>query len=229
MAIVRKYRSRVVRIVQAKPDIFVVTFESLEKPFKFKPGQFLHLALDEYDPTKAWPESRCFSMQSSPDDPLLKITFSVKGKYTTRLSKELISGKEALIKMAYGDIFQKEHDKSNCVFIAGGTGITPYLSLFTSRHFQDYKNPTLYFGIRDDSFNIYHEEISRSLTINPSLNVTIINQKNEGLLNIETILNDNGVESIYFISGPPVMIRAFKDYLISEQVNADQIRTDDWE
>ncbi len=57
MAIVRKYKSRIVDLKEPIADTFVVTLESLGKKFKFKPGQFLHLALDEYDPTKAWPDS----------------------------------------------------------------------------------------------------------------------------------------------------------------------------
>ena len=40
------------------------------KPLKpcpnFKPGQFLHLAIDEYDPSFHWPESRVFSIANSP-------------------------------------------------------------------------------------------------------------------------------------------------------------------
>ena len=32
----------------------------------FKPGQFLHLALDAFEPGGFWPESRVFSIASAP-------------------------------------------------------------------------------------------------------------------------------------------------------------------
>ena len=70
MAIIKKYPAIVEDIRHLLPDIYTATFSS-DKRFKYKPGQFLHLALDEYDPSQAWPESRCFSMQSSPDDELV--------------------------------------------------------------------------------------------------------------------------------------------------------------
>ena len=33
---------------------------------RFRPGQFLHLALDGYDPAGHWPDSRVFSIASPP-------------------------------------------------------------------------------------------------------------------------------------------------------------------
>lgn len=229
MAIIRKYQSRVVSIERPVPGIFVVTLESLEKPFKFKSGQFLHLALDPYDPSKAWPDSRCFSIQTSPDDPCLKLTYSVKGNFTSRMASELMKGNEVCLKLAYGDLFQKPHNKKKCVFIAGGTGITPYLSLFTSRDFEEYKNPKLYFGIRNLSYNIYQDELTKSSQINDSLEITIIDQKEEGMLDIESIFSDNGIEPCYFISGPPEMIGKFKMALLNKEVKEENIITDDWE
>ena len=82
----------------------------------------MHLALDEYDPSSGWPESRCYSMQTSPVNEFIKITFSVKGKFTTRMADELKQGKIIDLKLPYGDFFQQDHSKENVVFIAGGTG-----------------------------------------------------------------------------------------------------------
>jgi len=229
MAIVRKYRSKVVRLEQPVSNVFVVTCESMEKRFKFKPGQFLHLSLDPFDPSQAWPDSRCFSIQTPPENDHLKLTYSVKGKFTTRMAAELGEGKEICLKMAYGDLLQKQHDKRGCVFIAGGTGITPYLSLFTSKLFAQYENPKLYFGVRDISYHIYGADFKTAEQINPSLETTIFNQDVDGVVDIEKIFSENGVEPHYFISGPPDMIRNFKATLLAKQVTEENIRTDDWE
>ena len=229
MAIVKKYRSKVTCLEHPKSDIFVVTLESLDKGFKFKPGQFLHLALDPFDPSRAWPDSRCFSIQTPPEDRQIILTYSVKGKFTTRMATELTEGKEIWLKLAYGDLFQKAHDKKKCVFIAGGTGITPYLSLFTSQVFAEYNNPKLYLGVRDPSFHIYQAYLNRSRQINPSMENHIINEEVDGVLDIERIFSENGVVSTYFISGPPQMIKNFKTSLLEKQVNEQNIRTDDWE
>jgi len=59
----------------------------------FRPGQFLHLAIDEYDPSFHWPESRVFSIASAPTRrDKLRITFSVKGKFTQRMYEDVKIG-----------------------------------------------------------------------------------------------------------------------------------------
>jgi ferredoxin-NADP reductase len=50
MPVVKKYKSEVVSVKQQAENIFTVEFKPTESKFRFMPGQFLHLALDEYDP-----------------------------------------------------------------------------------------------------------------------------------------------------------------------------------
>lgn len=226
MAIVKKYKARVEKIMNPLPDIFTVTFSS-DKKFIYNPGQFLHLALDEYDGIGQWPESRCFSMQSSPNEETLKITFAVKGNYTKRMSHELHENKEVWLKLPYGDLFTQPHSKTNTVFIAGGTGITPFLSLFTQESFNEYINPRIYLGFRSKEYNIYKDDIERSC--NSEKLVKLLYEDKDGIIDIKTIFNKNGTNSDYFISGPPIMIKSFKKYLLSKGLVENKIITDDWE
>ena len=228
MAIIRKYLAEIINIKNPIPETYVLTIKT-EKVFKFKPGQFLHLALDEYDPSAAWPDSRCFSMQTPGGEKELKITYATKGKFTKRMKEELQIGKKIWLKLPYGEIFSTNHNKNNCVFIAGGTGITPFLSLFNDQMFKEYENPYLYLGVRSSSYDLYQDEINKSYKINSSFKHLIVNQETDGILNIENIFKTHDSDSTYFISGPPVMIKTFKDFLLSNKVNPENIRTDDWE
>lgn len=225
--IIKKYKAKVEKIENPIEDIFSLTFSSDEK-FKYLPGQFLHLALDDYDGIGQWPDSRCFSMQSNPDEELLKITYAVKGKFTNRMKNELHEGKEIWLKLPYGDIFQRGHNKNNCVFIAGGTGITPFLSLFNSDEFCSYINPKIYLGFRSKEYNIYEKELSE-ICNNSSICMKLFYQDVDGILDIKSIFEENGLYSTYFISGPPIMIKHFKKYLIESGVYENRIITDDWE
>ncbi|MDO9340155.1 MAG: hypothetical protein Q7T72_06460, partial [Bacteroidales bacterium] len=65
---IKKYPAQVLAIHNHIAGVYTLELKSLGKPFKYAPGQFLHLAIDEYDPSGQWPESRCFSMQSNPDE-----------------------------------------------------------------------------------------------------------------------------------------------------------------
>jgi len=227
MAIVKKYPAKVVAIHSQIAGVYTLELESLGKPFKYEPGQFLHLALDEYDPSGQWPDSRCFSMQSSPAQPTIKISYAAKGAFTSKMEKQLQIGSEITLKLPYGDLFTQPHNKTNTVFIAGGTGITPFLSLFTHMSFNEYINPRIYLGFRSKDYNIYHEELNRSC--NSSKFVKSYYQDNDGIINIQQIFDENGIASDYFISGPPVMIKSFKNVLVEKGVPLINVLTDDWE
>jgi len=224
----KKYKSELISILNPFDGIYTLEFKSLGRAYKFKPGQFLHLAIDEeYDGIVQWPESRCFSMQSSPKEENIKITYAVKGEFTKEMASTFIEGKEVWLKLPYGDLFQQEHNKENTVFIAGGTGITPYLSLFNHISFEEYINPKVYLGFRSENYNIYQNEINNSCNSNAFFQN--VYQDTEGIIDIKKIFEKNGATTNYFISGPPVMIKDFKQKLIDSGVPNENVLTDDWE
>ncbi len=228
--IVKKYKAPVEKVESVIEGIYTVTFSSNSRKFQYSPGQFLHIAIDsEYDGIGQWPDSRCFSIQTSPDEDNIKITYAVKGNFTKRMKEVLKQGVEVWLKLPYGDLFMRPHDKNHTVFISGGTGITPFLSLFTDSSFADYQNPVLYAGYRNKDFNIYIKELTKASMINSGFKVNNIYEDEAGMLNIEKIYKKNGNAHSYFISGPPVMIKTFKNFLLENGVQADNILTDDWE
>ena len=229
----KKYRSTLISIINPFSGIYTLEFQSLNGKYKYHPGQFLHIAIDEdYDGTSQWPESRCFSMQSNPNEETIRITYAVKGEFTKQMEETLKVGSEVWLKLPYGDLFQQPHNKTNTVFIAGGTGITPFLSLFTHESFNEYINPKIYLGFRSKAYNIYNNELNRSCnssSSNSSQFVKYFYENIDGLIDIELIYEDNGINSNYFISGPPAMIKAFKQTLISKGIAYGNVLTDDWE
>jgi ferredoxin-NADP reductase len=223
--LVKKYRSELVSIFNPLSEIYTLEFKSLDGLYKYNPGQFLHLALDtDYDGTGQWPDSRCFSMQNNANDKTIKITYAVKGKYTKLMEQQLHVGREVWLKLPYGDLFTQPHNKENTIFIAGGTGITPFLSLFTHQSFSEYINPRIYLGFRSREHNIYEGQLKIVKLYNPK----IFYQDIDGLLDIQLIFFENGRDSNYFISGPPVMITSFREYLMNSGISAKQVLTDDW-
>lgn len=224
---VRKQEAEVVSISQKMEGVYTLELKSLGRKFVYQPGQFLHLAIDAYDPSSNWPESRCFSMQSSPQEENIRITYTVSGSYTKRMANELKIGSKVMLKLPFGDLFSKEHNKEKSVFIAGGTGITPFLSLFVDPSFNEYINPKIYLGFRSKEYNIYNEELNCSN--NPSKSVKLFYQDTDGIIDIKLIFSENTIDSSFFISGPQMMIKSFKNALMNMGVSENNILTDDWE
>ncbi len=229
MALVKKYVTEVISIESTIDGVFTLELKSLSKPFRYYPGQFLHFALDEYDPSGNWPESRCFSMQTPPQGDTLKITYAAKGPFTNRMAESLTVGSKATLKLPYGDLFTQNHNKAQTVFIAGGTGITPFLSLFNDDSFSGYENPVLYAGFRNIGMNLYQKELDNAAEINSNLKINCVYQDEAGVLPIDKILALSDKSASFFISGPPVMIRSFKEFLLRHGIPECQVKTDDWE
>ena len=66
MATPQKLRCLINKITDHGGHVYTVDLAPERPVPRFKPGQFLHLTLDDYDPSGFWPESRVFSIASSP-------------------------------------------------------------------------------------------------------------------------------------------------------------------
>jgi len=66
VAVVRKIPCKVERVTDHGERVYTVELVPSALVPRFKPGQFLHLALDTYEPGGFWPESRVFSIATSP-------------------------------------------------------------------------------------------------------------------------------------------------------------------
>lgn len=234
----QKVPCAVSEIVSHGNQVYTVELTSESVFPRFNCGQFLHLTLDEYDPSSFWPESRVFSIASSPADRnRLKITYSVKGKYTSRMKNELTPGKEVWIKMPYGDFYIDASQP--VVLIAGGTGITAF-----SAFLEDEKNKfiapfTIFYGAKERNLLIYKESLDRWHLNHPDQKVFYFLEEvdhlesNEikGRINLDEIWNHLPEPLInhFYLSGPPPMLKAFSEALQTRGLPAAMIHIDAWE
>ena len=104
MPLTRKIPCVIQKITRNSDDVFSLVLKPEKLLPRYRSGQFLHLAIDNYDHSGFWPESRVFSIASSSNDlGILKISYSVKGKFTARMAKELHEGSHVWVKLPYGD------------------------------------------------------------------------------------------------------------------------------
>src|SRR3954465_14940540 len=102
MAVAQKLGGAVEAIVDHGGQVYTLALRPTRPAPRFRAGQFLHLALDPYEPTGFWPESRVFSIASAPDArEVVKITYAVHGSFTARMERELAPGGRVWIKMPY--------------------------------------------------------------------------------------------------------------------------------
>jgi ferredoxin-NADP reductase len=210
-----------------------------ERPIpRFLPGQFLHLAVDTYEPGNYWPDSRVFSIASPPENrQSIRITYSVQGKFTSRMEHELHSGSQVWVKLPYGDFIIRE--MSDIVLMAGGTGITAFTAFLGSLTPAHPGQVHLFYGARTRDLLIYRSFVEDCAHKVPALTPWYFfergqaQQPNEtiGTLSVSEALPKvkNPLLAHYYLSGPPQMLSAFTQALIHNQVPPEQIHVDAWE
>lgn len=234
MAVPRKIQCRLDRIVDYHAHVYTLVLSSPIPLPPIKPGQFLHLAIDPYDPGSFWPESRIFSIAKVDREVNeLTICYSVKGVFTSRMESELAVGTLVWIKLPFGDFVVDPTDVT--ILIAGGTGITPFVQYLTTNH---EKPCVLVYGARNKNNLLFKQEIDQASAINPFLKTYYFVEEFEndfglhnGKLNVRWIIEHtaNLINPVFYLSGPPMMISSFSKELQGYGKTAENIRKDAWE
>jgi ferredoxin-NADP reductase len=197
---------------------------------RFKPGQFLHLALDADQPGGFWPESRVFSIASSPRElDRLAITYAVKGEFTTRMERELAPGSSAWVKLPYGEFVV--NPARDAVLFAGGTGITAFTAFLQSLEAERAPRVLLFYGARKPDLFVYGPLADACARDVPSLSCRLVCEETDGRLQVDAAWPAIATlhDPVFYLSGPPPMLAALTEQLRGRGVSLDDIRTDAWE
>lgn len=237
MATPKKIPAEITKIDRIDDKIIVIYLKPVKRVPNFKEGQFLHFSLEKYIPSQAWSQSRVFSIASPPEirNEVIRIVVSKQGSYTKRIFDECKIGNEVWLKLPYGDfIVDKE---SNAVLIAGGTGVTPFLSLLNS-HDKSFssKKLVLYYGVLKEEHLFCYDELKNYEKKNNYFSSHFFVEEGtykkirKGRLDILTILSKvKTKETKFYLSGPKLMIDNFRRILIENGILKGRIFSDDWE
>ena len=210
--------------------VYTVDLEPSMPVPRFTPGQFLHLALDPYEPDGFWPESRVFSIASSPSErDRLSITYAVKGAFTTRMERELAPGGSAWVKLPYGEFVVEP--ARDAVLFAGGTGITAFTAFLQSLTPDRAKRVVLFYGARTPDLFVYGDYATSRAAEVGALDVHLVCEATDGRLSVgaawPTVAELD--HPAFYLSGPPAMLTALTTQLREEGAAGADIRTDAWE
>jgi ferredoxin-NADP reductase len=203
---------------------------SLKRPrgFKFEAGQYVQIILPELFYPDQRGNSRLFSIASSPNDKRrITIAFRNSGSGYKRTLLEAPFGYGVIIRGPFGkDFIIPKNKLVNIIFIAGGIGITPFLSMI---HFATEKKLTLTITLlyvnKNKKSAAYLKELSEIAKKN--LNFSVKNKF--GRFNKEFIkqnINDILAVDEWFIAGPPAMVEYAVKLLSHFGVGREKIHQD---
>jgi len=230
MAVVRRIPCVVEALEDHGEHVYTVHLRPGVQAPRFKPGQFLHLALDPYEPGGFWPDSRVFSIASPPEArELLAVTYAVKGDFTGRMERELRVGTSVWVKLPYGDFVVD--GANDVVLFAGGTGVTAFTAFLHSLVSGPESRVLLCYGARRAELFVYQPLVEDCARRAPSFEARLFTEDRDGRLSVEAVWDSvtRLHAPIFYLSGPPSMLSAISAELCDHGVPPEVVKTDAWE
>ncbi len=214
----KELNAYLVERIRRSPTVESFRFEPEER-IDFLPGQFLRVILDTKNKENPL-LNKYLSFSSSPTKDYFEITKRLSQSEFSQGLNGLKIGQKILVKAPLGNCVFKE-DYKRVIFLVGGIGITPVISII--EYIMDKKLETeafLFYANRRKEDIAFKQELDSWQKINPKLKVNYVlgDQPSEdktcisGTINKDLILQNvpEPKNAIFFSFGPPAMVEAMQ-------------------
>lgn len=175
---------------------------------RHRAGQFLFV---RFPGGRTLDESHPFTISSAPQEDVLRVTVRASGDFTRALSTDLKPGMEAVVEGAYG-MFDYRTGGEKQVWVAGGIGLTPFLSFIRGMDHLD-KDVDFYYTVRHREEALFLDEIQAAAARHPRLKAHIRFSAADGSLTVDEVIGNAGgdIKGYHvYMCGPLPMIQAFE-------------------
>jgi len=207
----KQYTVKIQSIKHITHDVLQLVTERPEN-YNFTPGQATHIAINK----SGWKAKRNpFTFTCLPEDDFLEFTIKTypEHKGVTNELLKLKEDDELMLEEVFGAISYKGEG----VFIAGGAGVTPFISIFRDLHAKnEVGNNTLIFANKTKADILLEKEFTDLLAKN-FINI-LSDEKTDGYANgqiTEDFLKAyvNSTTQHVYVCGPPPMMEAVQKQL----------------
>jgi len=222
--LVKKYKYRVTKVIRLAENVVEVRMVPEGPKLEFTPGQFVFVS---FSGPGVDSESHPFSICSDPRSDELVLCAKKLGDYTSRLDS-LSVGSKANLEGAFGVFSYLNSKYKNQIWIGGGIGITPFLSMAKSLVGTTEYSVDLYYCVRNPTEAIFLEELKDAA---PSLRVIPFFSGTQGYLDSDVVERMSGGldHKDIFICTPVGMVRSLKKQLISKKVDKNLIHSEEFD
>ena len=214
-----------------------------EKPegFVYKAGQFAECTLINPAETDAEGNTRLFSFASAPYENELMFATRMRDTAFKRVLKAMELGTELSLNAPHGSFTLHEDMCFPAVFLTGGIGVTPVRSIVLQAMHDDLPHRILvFYSNRGPEDAAFLDELMECQNSNP--NYTFIGTMTEmeksnrewhgetGFIDKAMLLKfmSDLTLPIYYVDGPPAMVKAMRQLLSEAGVEKGNIRTEEF-
>jgi predicted ferric reductase len=194
---------------------------------KHRAGQFLFVRFPN-EPTLN--ESHPFTISSAPHEDVLRLTIKGSGDFTRSLITDLKPGMDAIVEGPYG-MFNYKTGGGKQIWIAGGIGLTPFLSFIRDMDGNLNHDVNFYYTVRHRDEALFYNEILAAAQQNQRLKLNIRYSATGGSLTADEIvrsLGGNVAGYHLYLCGPLPMIQAFEKKFLALGMPANHIHFEEF-
>ena len=192
-----------------------IKLKTSEEKLKFKAGQFAFFKF----PVLSKKEQHPFTISSHPLDDELRISVKGLGDYTNEIDK-LQVGDEAKVEGPFGLFSSRYAKEKEQIWIAGGIGITPFLSLSKDIYTNRVK---LFWTVKNESEAVYSNELDKLSEDKPCIDFTTWASEDKGYLTVDNLGVENYDDKAYLLCGPQILKESITSQLLEKGVSIDDI------
>jgi len=209
--------------------------------FDYQAGQSIDLTLLNPPETDAEGNTRTFTLASAPFDSDLMITTRMRDTAFKRVMGNASPGLEVKLEGPSGSFVLHRKVERPAVFLAGGIGITPFLSIVRQAvHNKTAHQLYLFYSNRRPEDTAFMEVLAEAAKRNPNFHLIPTMTHTEDShreWSGETGFIDKSMlmrylptiqGSIYYLAGPPAMVAAMRGMLADSGADEDDIRTEEF-
>jgi 3-ketosteroid 9alpha-monooxygenase subunit B len=166
------YPLTVSEVIEETPDARSLVFDTPPEHFDYRPGQFLTLRIPS---ERCGSVARCYSMSSSPHvDGSLRVTVKrTANGYASNWICDNVTPGTTLEVLPPAGIFTPASLDDDLLLFAGGSGITPVMSIVKSALARGSGKLVLVYANRDEASVIFRDELRRLAEAHPTRFVVI--------------------------------------------------------
>lgn len=206
--------------------VIEVTLKPAREKLSHLAGQFMFI---DFRGEKGLHEPHPFTISSAPSSEQLKLTIKASGDFTQHLYNSLEKDREARIEGAYG-MFSYKTAGPRQVWIAGGIGLTPFLSWVRDFDGGLDKQVDLFLTVRTPEEALFVDELEQAQSENAAFRLHLHYSNRDGRLSVAKIEQASGrvTGKEVFLCGPLPMTLSLKTQLVAAGVSASQIHYEEF-
>lgn len=218
-------------VVEAARKLNPSTLEVTLKPNGARPpqtaGQFTFVS---FRGDAVLGEPHPFTVSSSPKENNLRLSIKASGDWTKHLYANLKAGTEARIDGCYGQLNYKTSGQRQ-IWIAGGIGVTPFLSWVRDFDPQSNFEIDFFYSVRAESDAVFWDEFLAATQKHKWFRATLNVSSKDGSLTVEKMaatLAGGLAERHIYMCGPLPMTEAFRKQFVAKGVPAGNIHFEEF-